>query len=176
MAIAERDLYPSVIKWLNRFLKDRLPQGNVQTFDTSNVSLNRFIEQRNLQTFFTSDIWQTFDIHVDITSFISNTRGAGLVFVECKTNPVTLRDVSQLLGYSRVALPLVSLLISPGGISNAVLALILKYDRTDILQYRWPKSRTPQSIIVAGWNLVAEEPTLSLVIPPAALSGIRIEL
>lgn len=60
---------------------------------------------------------------------------AELAFVECKLSKITLKDVSQLLGYSKVACPVHSFIISPKGMSNAVSYLLQTLRRYDILAY-----------------------------------------
>lgn len=72
--------------------------------------------------------------------------------IECKTTPITLKDVSQLLGYSRVVLPVYACILSPLGVSSDVASLLKTYSRLDVLEYNWPKGELPHSIVVATWN------------------------
>jgi hypothetical protein len=60
---------------------------------------------------------------------------ARLALVECKLEKINLQDVSQLLGYSKVALPLASIIISPEGISDSINLLFNVHRRDDILSY-----------------------------------------
>jgi len=78
-----------------------------------------------------------------------------MAFVECKNEPITLAHVSQLLGYSRVALPRYSFIVAPQGASDSMRSLLLTYNRTDILEYLNKPGQLPRSIITARWNETA---------------------
>ena len=133
------EIHTDVMVWLDRVLRERLPKAKFEVRDTRGCSLNHYVRQNGLLNYFNSNIWQTFEIRVDITAFLMYREQPGLVFVECKPVPVTLLHIYQLLGYSRVALPLSSYLISSKGIGGGVQSLITSYDRSDILEYQWVK-------------------------------------
>jgi len=71
---------------------------------------------------------------------------AHLGLVECKLGRINLRDLSQLLGYSRVALPLYSIILSPRGISQSLNLLFNIARRNDILYYS-----PDRHIFIAKW-------------------------
>lgn len=48
---------------------------------------------------------------------------------------ITLRDVSQLLGYSKVVNPGIAILISPESVSRSMHHLLHSYQRYDVLDY-----------------------------------------
>lgn len=148
---AEEEMYPDVVAWLEQFLRDKFKRCETTARDTHHRPLNRVIEQTGLIPANRPE-WPTYDIRVDVTGFIISAKGIELVFAECKLTPISLRDISQLLGYSRVALPVYSCILSPAGISGHVASLLQTYSRYDILQYEWPKGETPRSIMVATWN------------------------
>lgn len=81
-------------------------------------------------------------------------------FIECKLGRITLRDLSQLLGYSKVALPLYSIILSPKGISRSLNLLFDIARRNDILYYS-----TDSYIIIGKWNEKRKELDLSSIIP-----------
>lgn len=164
----EIEMYPDAIAWLSRILRERFPGAGVDVRDTHAFPLNKYIKRNGLQQYFQSDIWQTFEIRVDITAFIIHRERPALVFVECKMRPISLLHVSQLLGYSRVARPLLSCLISTRGIGNAVMGLVSRYDRTDILEYDWQKGKTPRTIVLGTWNISAKNLEPASVLPPGA--------
>ncbi len=164
----ETEMYPDVTAWLARVLGSRFPRCEVDVRDTHASSLNEYIKRNGLQRHFRSDIWQTYEIRVDITAFMVHRDRPELVFVECKVIPISLLHVSQLLGYSRVAYPLMSYLISTEGIGNAVAVLISRYDRIDILQYFWEKGKQPRSVILGKWNEQLKEVDVSSILPPGA--------
>lgn len=163
---SERDMYPEVSGWLRLHLKARFPDAQIMSFDTHAFSLKDFIRRKGLQRFFDSTLWQTYDIAVDVTAFIRAPRLSGVVFVECKTRAITLRDLSQLLGYSRVAAPLESYILSVRGISGTLMSLVLTYGRQDVLEYDWPKGQKPRRIVLAKWDPARKGLDATSVLPP----------
>jgi hypothetical protein len=100
--------------------------------------------------------WTTWDIHVDVAGFVIQNGRAELAFVECKLMSLSLMHFSQLLGYSRVAKPLFSFLVSPQGISGSMLSLLETYHRTDILEYVWLRGSVARTICIAKWDAPAK--------------------
>ncbi len=160
------EIYPYVMAWLERGLREQFSEAKVDVRYTHGSPLNHYIRQNGLINYFQSNIWQTYDIRVDITGFVKSKNHSGLVFVECKTVAISLLHLSQLLGYSRVALPLFSYLLSSSGIGSTLKSLITRYDRTDILEYYWPKGEIPRRIIVAQWDENSRGIDSNNVLPP----------
>jgi hypothetical protein len=152
--------------WLERYLIEQFSEAKIDVRYTHGSSLNHYIRKNGLIDYFHSNIWQTYDIRVDITGFVKSKNHSGLVFVECKTVPISLLHLSQLLGYSRVARPLFSYLLSSKGIGGTLKSLITNYDRTDILEYFWPKGENPRSIIIARWDENIRGIDSNNVLPP----------
>ncbi len=147
----ESDLYPEVVAWLEVFLRERFKRKKIVVRDTSRRPLKMTLQDIGLVPSNKPE-WLTYDILVDITGFIFSENMVEFAFVECKNTPLRLRDISQLLGYSRVALPLYSCILSPQGVSRDVGALLKTYSRYDVLEYRWTKGEKPRSIVIATWN------------------------
>ncbi len=166
---SEREMYAVVVAWLEGFLRNKFPKSRVIVADTSRMALNDFIARENLSSYFPPE-WVTFDLHVDITGIIISKEHAQLAFIECKLSALTLSNVSQLLGYSRIASPLLSLLISPAGVSDSVISLIKTYARTDTLEYYWEKGKPARTLILAQWNERAQQIEPSSLLPSNALS------
>jgi hypothetical protein len=162
------EIYPNIMAWLGRVLSGKFSNAKVDVRDTRGSSLNHYIRKHGLLNYFHSNIWQTYEIRVDITAFLMYRGQPGLVFVECKTVPISLLHISQLLGYSRVALPLSSYLISSKGIGGCVKSLITKYDRSDILEYQWEKGQLPRKIIIAKWDCNLKSIDSNSVLPPGS--------
>jgi len=155
----ENYLYPSVQKWLSQYLKDRYKRSKIEAYDTHKISLARFLQNKGLQKYFTE--LNSFDIKVDITGVILSKREINLAFVECKIKPITLRDVGQILGYSRVARPIYSFIISPNGISSPLSILLQTFGRYDVLEYSGNKR-----IKIAKWSFDRDEIILDTLLPP----------
>ena len=148
----EIEMYMPVCEWLESVVGSRIRDATVAVYDTHSHPLNRFVSSNGLESYFDSDVWQTFEIRVDVTAFVRSSKVSGVAFVECKLKPVTLRDFSQLLGYSRIANPLFSFLISPTGIGSNLRSIVQTYGRGDILQYAWPEGENPRTMTLGKWD------------------------
>jgi hypothetical protein len=149
----EKQMYFEVRDWLFGFLKCRHRRHKIIVEITPQTKLYRWLEKKGLHIFFKD--YLTYDIKVDVLGLIHSETKANLAFVECKLNPISLMDVSQLLGYSRVALPKYSIIVSPEYISRPIAELLLKYSRFDVLSYgennkvriaKWDSTRKTISI------------------------------
>ena len=147
----EREMYAPVCAWLERFLQSRHTEAKIYVFDSSRRSLTRLIQETGLSANLPAE-WHSWDIFVDVVGFACTAQQTYLAFVECKLGGITLGNFSQLLGYSRVALPQYSLITSPQGASDSLRSLLLTYERTDILQYHYEQGRISLSVAVARWD------------------------
>ena len=148
---SEKDMYPDVRRWLENFLKDRFQQANVDVRILADTPISRFLSTYNRGNF--PGEWVTWDIKVDVVGFVHHrNKPTSLAFIECKNTKLTLAHLSQLLGYSRIAQPLYSFLISPIGFSPKLVSLLQEYQRRDVLEYHWEPGKMPRQIIVAEWE------------------------
>ncbi len=146
----EKDMYPDVCNWLENFLKDRFKNADVDVFELSQKPISRFLRTYEKGTF--PGEWVTWNIKVDVVGFVHQpNKQTMMAFVECKNTKLTLAHLSQLLGYSRIALPLYSFLISPVGFSRMLVSLLQEYRRQDVLEYQWESGRLPRKVVVAQW-------------------------
>ncbi len=81
--------------------------------------------------------------YVNIVGIITTQQKTELAFVECKNEAITVGHLSQILGYSRVALPRYSFIVAPQEPSDSLLTLLKTFNRLDILHYRFPNRSTP---------------------------------
>lgn len=151
---SESEMYPDVCRWLKGFLATRFQSADVDVYDLSHIPLSHFLRSYDKGDFPPERV--TWDIRVDVVGFIHQPQEiTALAFVECKNNQLTLAHLSQLLGYSRIALPLFSFLISPVGFSSTLVSLLRNYQRHDVLEYHWESGRRSRQVIVAEWDMVA---------------------
>lgn len=151
-------MYPDVCSWFEKFLQSKNKHGRIHVDDTSRKVLSRWLIEFGFSSLFPE--YQTFEIEVDVAGVIERPGEAYLGFVECKLNRVTLRDLSQLLGYSKVAKPLYSFIVSPKGVSKSLNMLFNINRRDDVLYY------TDNSYIVVGkWDEKRRELDLTSLIP-----------
>ena len=140
----EIEMYPDVIGWLEKALNQKFRDKAIKitVLDTHDSDLSNFIMKLNYQKFFPE--FSTYKIRQDITGFVEYEDRVDLVFVECKNSSLSLIHLSQLIGYSCIALPIYSILLSPFGMGQTLNKLLKNYNRLDILEFR-PK-RTVQII------------------------------
>jgi hypothetical protein len=156
--VTESELYPEIGEWFRGFLRERHRRSEIKVYDTSRKLLSSFIYEQGLVKLI--PLWDTFEIQVDITGVILGRRTAQLAFIECKTHTVSLKDISQLLGYSLVAKPLYSLLISTKPVSASVWKLVETFNNLDILRYD-----SNRLIRVYIWNASRREVEVPSVLP-----------
>lgn len=141
----EAQMYPDVERWLKNRLETRYRRRSIDVYDTHTKYLSDFLEERGLHVNFPD--YPSYEIKVDVLGLIQRKENIEMAFVECKLNRITLRDVSQLLGYSKVAQPVHSLLLSAKGFSTSVSYLFDTFRRYDVLKYNSNKK-----IILGVWN------------------------
>ncbi len=143
----EIEMYPDIIKWLDTSLKEKFSKKSkkIVVLDTHDSDLSNFIIKLKYQKFFPE--FTTYKIRQDITGFIEYEDKVELVFVECKNAELNLINLSQLIGYSCIALPIFSILIAPQGMGTTLSKLLTSFNRTDILEFR-PNKR----IEVLKWD------------------------
>jgi len=158
MYSSEKEMYPEVVSWLNVYLKHKYPRAMITSYDTSRENLCEFIRRYKLGKYFAEA--ETYVIKVDITGVIRYKEKCLLAFVECKMKPISLRDISQLIGYSKVVLPVFSIIVSPRGISSTVNKLINIYRRYDVLTYK-----NNHKLKIACWNKNTKDIDASTLLP-----------
>lgn len=151
-------MYPDVCAWFKKGLEKRFRSAKVCVEDTSKKVLSKWLVDRGFHNFFSN--YQTYEIEVDVTGIVMNSDEAHLGLVECKFGRITLRDLSQLLGYSKVALPLYSVILSPKGISRSLNLLFNIARRDDVLYYS-----SNRHIIIGKWDERRQDIDLSSITP-----------
>jgi hypothetical protein len=159
--LSEKEMYPDVMVWLNTYLQHKYRKASINVFDTSREDLCEFLRRRNLSKWFPQS--DTFVIKVDITGVIVSGDLYRLAFVECKTNSISLRDISQLIGYSKVVIPTFAMIISSSGVSPPVNKLMNIYRRYDILSYK-----DDLLVRIATWNRRTKDIDAASVLPHGA--------
>ncbi|MFO7797859.1 MAG: hypothetical protein ACQERB_05665 [Promethearchaeati archaeon] len=154
----EKDYYPIIKVWLRNLLESYFPNKNIHVFDSSNIYLDKLIQENNW-TNYRSD-YATYQIKIDILGVIIDDGKMDFVFIEVKNTKISLKDVSQLLGYSRVANPIYSIITSPKWISKPIRILFDTYRRFDILKY--DHNRT---IKVCKWDKNKNDIDYNLIYP-----------
>lgn len=147
----EAEMYTDVRAWLTRFLAERNRGARINVFDSSRRSLARLINETGFFQNLRPE-WKSWDVHVDVVGFVRTDTDTQIALVECKLTPLTLSHLSQTIGYSRIVLPELSILISPEGSSSSLQSLLVTYGRTDVLRYSVRDGQVAHSVAVARWN------------------------
>jgi hypothetical protein len=148
----EIEMYPDIIKWLKKNLDGKFGKtaNKIIVLDTHDSDLSNFIIQLKYQKFFPE--FSTYKIRQDITGFIEYENKVDLVFIECKNTFLSLSHLSQLIGYSCIALPIYSILLSPQGMGTTLNKLLKAFGRKDILEFR-----PNRKIQVAKWDFQKQD-------------------
>ncbi|MHB8853354.1 MAG: hypothetical protein ACYC6P_08380 [Ignavibacteriaceae bacterium] len=148
----EIEMYPDIIKWLKKDLQQRFGKKakKIQVLDTHDSDLSNFIIKLNYQGYFPE--FTTFQIRQDITGFIEYSDKVDLVFIECKNTTLSLISLSQLIGYSSIALPIYAILLSPHGMGTTISKLLKTYNRKDVLEFK-PNRR----IQIVKWDFKKQD-------------------
>ena len=163
----EQELYPHVVNWLKRFLRERYKKVcGIWVEDTSRTTISKFLRKHGLIKHLS---WgEMLDIPVDVTGAVLLKRGnkktVKLAIVEVKVGVINLRNFSQLLGYAKIAIPDHAFIVSPKGWSLKLQKLVQDFKRLDILEYAQGKR-----IVVAKWDNVSKSVRPGDVLVPGTL-------
>lgn len=155
----EQDLYPDIMSWLKYYLQDKYKKAQIETtFETSRRYLDEILQEKGI--FIAEAVGVK--IKVDIVGFIIRpNKPPQLAFVEVKNTPLTLKDLGQLWGYTKLINPVESFLVSAKGIGTLEL-IIKQYQRHDILRYG---ERNERLMKVAKWDVKKGSIDYSTLLP-----------
>ncbi|MBU3999768.1 hypothetical protein KKG29_01135 [Patescibacteria group bacterium] len=140
-------------------MENKHPKATIKTYDVHAVDLSDFIQRNNYTKFFPE--YATYKIRVDLLGVILKKEKYTLVFVEVKDTPLSLINLSQLLGYCKILRPEFAFLISPKGLSKPLSQLLVHFNRLDILEFDKNKF-----VRVAKWNPTRNAIENDSIIPP----------
>lgn len=133
----EKDYYPEISEWFGGYLAEKYKSINVETtYKTSKIALDNYLKSRDL------DLVESIGlgIKIDVVGIIRNKKNFQLAFIEVKDKPLTISDLGQLWGYTKLINPVESFLISTESVGS--LNYILKVlHREDILSYGLKEER-----------------------------------
>lgn len=142
----EELLYPEIESWLKQYLNDKYKGYDITTtHKTSKISLDAYLKALNIEIKEAIGL----SVKVDIVGVLRKSENIKLVFVEIKDNPLTLKDLGQLWGYTQLINPIESFLISSEGLGSLEYILnVLK--REDVLIYGTKKERMMK---ICKWDI-----------------------
>ena len=113
MSKREEDLYPDIENWLNRYLREKYKGYRIETTHRT-ARLNLDVYLKNIGVCVNDAIGLA--IKIDIAGILKRANLIKLGFIEVKDQPLTLKDLGQLWGYSQLIDPVESFLISSNGL------------------------------------------------------------
>lgn len=137
MSKQEEILYPEIEAWCRQYLKDRYKGYEVfTTHKTSKVSLDAYLKTLGIEIKEAIGL----SIKIDVVGILRKKNDIKLIFIEVKDDPLTLKDLGQLWGYTQLLNPIESFLVSPQGLGG--LDYLLKIlQREDLLVYGRKKEK-----------------------------------
>ncbi len=141
--MSEIELYPSIEKWLNEYLKEGYPRYEVKTtYKSSTHSLESVMKEYGIVL----SKSLLLNIKIDILGILEYRKHYELVFVEVKDSMLTLKDLGQLWGYTQLINPIESFLISSKGLG--ILSEIYNtLKRRDLFVYGTKGERTMKAAV-----------------------------
>lgn len=156
--MSEKDFYPDIEKWLNKYLLDKYPLYHVETTHSSSTrTLENVLREFDIN--FSEAL--LLKIKIDIIGILQSKRREELVFVEVKENALTLKDLGQLWGYTQLINPLESFLISPKG-TGVLGELYNTLGRRDLFVYG---TNSEKIMKVAQWVQSAKSIDYHTMVP-----------
>jgi uncharacterized membrane protein YheB (UPF0754 family) len=154
----ERNLYADVKNWLDSYLKERYRNYQIDTtYESSRKSLGVVLKEKNVIIEEAIGL----SIKIDVMGILKKENDIKLVFIEIKNEPLTLKDLGQLWGYTQLINPVESFLISSEGL-GALEYLFRVLKREDLLYYG-PKRANMMK--VAKWDVVRKTIDYDSLIP-----------
>lgn len=154
----EKELYPSMCKWLETYLKDNYRNSEVMVKDTSQFYLDKILEEVGVISEYPQTVG--IGIQIDVLGIVKKRGKTSLFFIEAKKTQLNTHDLGQILIYSRICNPERAFLFSSAGMGSLSKLLL---EREDILEYSSDKKI--KMIQAAKWDITKEMPEMRTMIP-----------
>lgn len=154
----EKELYPSMCKWLETYLKDNYRNSEVIVKDTSQFYLDKILEEVGVISEYPQTVG--IGIQIDVLGIVKKRGKTSLFFIEAKKTQLNTHDLGQILIYSRICNPERAFLFSSAGMGSLSKLLL---EREDILEYS--SDNKIKMIQAAKWDITKEMPEMRTMIP-----------
>lgn len=154
----EKELYPSMCKWLETYLKDNYRNSEVIVKDTSQFYLDKILEEVGVISEYPQTVG--IGIQIDVLGIVKKRGRTSLFFIEAKKTQLNTHDLGQILIYSRICNPERAFLFSSAGMGSLSKLLL---EREDILEYS--SDNKIKMIQAAKWDITKEMPEMRTMIP-----------
>jgi len=165
----EKDLYPAMVKWLLQYLKDRYPNAEIYSIDTSELTLDKVLMQYNVIDEYPQAVG--LDIQIDVLGLVKENHRTKLFFIEAKKTKLTIQHLGQLIVYCKLIGPQDAFLLSSAGMGS-LSKILVNLNREDLLYYSYYKIDgnllcvdTNSKIHVGAWDVDRNEPIRETMVP-----------
>jgi uncharacterized membrane protein (UPF0136 family) len=166
-SISEDELYEPVKNWLHKYLIENTKSKFVKTFNGANETMAKLLIREGLTDGIENALF--FDIKIDIFAVIEIKKKRRLVIVECKKDTMGLVHLGQLIGYSQIINPWLSILLSPTGITSGLNNFIVNHKMDRLMRYG-----EDGKIIICTWEIAKNAPDVFKTIPKGGLDPISL--
>ncbi len=142
----ESELYEPMRKWLQQYLRDKHPRGEIITVDCHNERLDSVLAKHDVVNPLAIGI----DIQIDVLGIVKLPKRVKLYFIEAKKTQLSIRDLGQLWAYCKLINPAGAFLLTSatlGGL-NKILNV---YHREDMLDFG--DGKTIKKMQVGIWDV-----------------------
>ncbi|HID93234.1 MAG TPA: hypothetical protein EYP60_03960 [bacterium (Candidatus Stahlbacteria)] len=162
----EKELYKPVAFWLEQYLYGKFRNVEIQAFDSHEYYVSDVIAKKNLSAYFPQ--FSTYKVKIDVLGVVLYEKTGFLALIECKIKPITIMDLSQVIGYSKILNPILSVIISPQKWSNSIHCLIEIFKRQDVLEYAHGRK-----IVLSKWDINSNSVSYSETLPIGYLANFK---
>ena len=166
---SEADLYEPVQTWLQGFLEETLKKKAlaVKSYIGADEVLSRILIREGLIDNISNAA--LFDLKIDVFAVVTFKNRTELVIVECKKDTLGLIDLGQLIGYSQIIKPWISILLSPRGATSGLHNFLVNHGMDHLLSYG-----DDRRSLITKWDVIRKAPDYFSVIPRGALDPVSI--
>ena len=155
---SEFELYEPRRLWLNHYLADKYKNCEIITVDSHSERLDKVLRRYGV----VDDAATGIDIQIDVLGIVRKNNAVKLFFIEAKKTGLTLRDLGQLWAYCKLVDPDEAFLMTSADLGT-LNKLLNTLKREDLLDFG--DGKHIKKIKVAVWNLAANAPEASTMIP-----------
>ena len=144
--------------WLEQYLKEKYKTWEVIVEDTSQIYLEEALRRQGIEY----SIANGLKIQIDVLGIVKVKDKVLLFFIEAKKGDLVLKDLGQLLIYSKLIDPEEAFLMTPvrfGSVGTVINVL----RRNELIQYG--DGKRIKEIKIVQWDLKAGKPNWNTIIP-----------
>ena len=147
----EKELYGPMCIWLKQYLEGKYTGKEVIVEDTSQIYLEDALRKNGIDYPLANGL----KIQIDVLGIVIKEDKPLLFFIEAKKDDLILKDLGQLLIYSKLMDPEESFLLTPKGF-GPVGTVITVFNRRELIQYG--DGKKVKEIKIMKWDMTTKSP------------------